>query len=170
MATRHYRCSWHRPPQVSSLNRVFEGVEGIDILQVQRARPRSRFIRTQLIITYDLPSLLRPSPPPAPSATGSRFCIASSDSAPPLQRAAARVQARVSLLCRRRRHRLPAPGKRCPPTSTSRNLMSSTASSICYNFSLSIHSMFCALSRASCTISRVAPARPHCRPAAAHRG
>jgi hypothetical protein len=36
-------CSSHRPPpQVSSLHRVFEGVEGIDILQVQRARNHNK--------------------------------------------------------------------------------------------------------------------------------
>ena len=101
--------------QVSSLNRVFEGVEGIDILQ---ARTPGLCIRSHPLVSifYGISLLMhmhsRASHQFLLSASGSRLCSTRSSSPSSRQRSRSGLQARLPILCRRRGHRVPSTGKR----------------------------------------------------------
>ena len=100
-----------RLSQVSALNRVFEGVEGIDILQVSTPLSRSCLhvpghltMHIQFAATnrWFLINFI---------ADRSRFCFTRRHRPPHRQRARSGVQARVPILRRRRGHRVSSTGE-----------------------------------------------------------
>jgi hypothetical protein len=109
-------------PQVSSLNRVFEGVEGIDILQ---ARAPALCIRSHALVYFDVMTLLmhtdvitllmhthsRASHQLPLSASRSRLCATRSSVPSSRQRSRSGLQARLPILCGRRGHCVPSAGK-----------------------------------------------------------
>ncbi len=100
-------------PQVSSLNRVFEGVEGIDILQ---ARSPALCVCSHSLVSFDVLALLihthsRASHQLPLSASRSRLCATRRSGPSSRQRSRSGLQACLPILCRRRGHRLPSTGK-----------------------------------------------------------
>ncbi len=108
-----------RLSQVSALNRVFEGVEGIDILQVSARTCPAHASMSQAISRFTFDGIARPICSNQLlvltnfTANRSRFCFTRRHRPPARQRARSFVQARVPILRRRRRHRVSSTGKLC---------------------------------------------------------